>query len=443
MSVPILALSATCSTNTLEDVAGILEMKEWVTFRGSIDRSNLFYDVRHKKDNDDGVIADILDMLRGEFLGMSGIVYVLSRREAEVYATKLASAGILAACYHGDMEACDRKETHKAWTVGSVHVVVATIAFGLGIDNPHARFVVHATMATSIEGYYQESGRCGRDGRPGTCVVLSKARDFSRLSAFVADKGEERVRMFYDMYRLVTGRSRGKGGEMCRRAVIARAFGEEAPKREDGVERCCDLCQSRNNESVTGLVEVDVTDMAVDAVRILKHMASDNPDERVTMCSLATYWSSKGVKGRKLRGTIKPINNKVGMECRLEVLIELVFLGALQEFFRHSSYAVNGYVKCAKKADNIVKGEVKVALSVPEWMVEELVLFGGGIVVGEGAEERKRRRTQSGNGVPNEGNDQGDEGSSRAPNSKRRRKALKVESDDENSDGTQQLKAEN
>lgn len=257
--VPILALSATCSPETAADVAQILEMRESVTFRGSVDRANLFYEVRLKPDSDSEMVSELAGILISELRNQIGIVYVLSRKEAEMYAAQLKALGVSAECYHGDLGRDERAAVHENWGKGRVTVVIATVAFGLGINNPNTRFVIHLTMSTSLEGYYQESGRCGRDGRPGRCILFTRPKDFTRLSAFVADKGNDRVKMLYEMYKYATGRcssaygvsgangdydrygqaarfkssrsSDEKRREFCRRAILTRAFNEEPPVR--------------------------------------------------------------------------------------------------------------------------------------------------------------------------------------------------------------------
>lgn len=410
---PILALSATCSPDTATDVCKVLETHDCVTFRGSIDRANLFYDVRRKNDNEDAIIADIVSWLGAEFQDMCGIVYVLSRKEAESYADKLKAVGVRAGCYHGDMDRKARWNVHEGWSKGTMRVVVATIAFGLGVNNHHTRFVVHATMATSIEGYYQESGRCGRDGRPGHCLLLCRPKDFSRLSSFVADKGSDRVEKFYEMYRYASGRIK-RGNEenntsgtdiditkTCRRAMIALSFGEVPPKRENTVKQqdikeeneietvensktihkpvrdCCDLCRARYDTEMD-MVNVDVSRLASSAVRMMIGMGERRPNERVTMLTLAQNWSVKGVKAEQMRCGEDLIDRKISVDTRLEILIELVLRKGLDEFFRHSSYAVNAYVVTGERADFFAyDSSAKVIMVLGSQAALELKVFCG------------------------------------------------------------------
>lgn len=358
---PILALSATSCPETTSDVCKILEISDCVIFRGSIDRPNLFYEVRLKPNDEEKVIVSIASMLLDEFKNQCGIVYVLSRKEAEIYSDGFHKHGIRCGCYHGEMTREERAKVHEGWQDGRIQVVVATLAFGLGIDNQRTRFVVHATMATSLEGYYQESGRAGRNGKPAKCVVLHRARDFARLSAFVAEKGDARLRKMYQMYRYATGRGLEENGQSeayCRRALIAAAFGETPPKRTEEERRlCCDICAGQNGSGRNGAVMTNVTELARSALRI---MVRQDEKEKMTIRMLATSWGNKGLKGRKVRGDEPAIDRRISVEARIEIIIGLVFVGALQEYHRHSSYAVNAYIMTGSNVERVLEGKTQV-----------------------------------------------------------------------------------
>lgn len=337
---PILCLSATCAVETTEEVCKILEMKDCVVFRGAVDRPNLYYQVREKKADEEGLVSDLSDIINGEFGGCCGIVYVLSRKDAENYAGQLRVHGIKAAAYHGDLDRDVRKQVHEKWSDGRLLVVIATIAFGLGIDNPNVRFVIHATMATSLEAYYQESGRAGRDGKPATCIILHRAREFSRLSGFVVDKGGDRLEKMYAMYQYACSRGAQK---LCRRSLITQAFGQTVLDERDR-KTCCDLCRSRTGIGEKPVI-MNVTHLAKSAAKWITAYLQAHQDEKVTLNALATAWANSGAKGKNMRMGEKMIDRGVDMDTRMEILVELVFHGVLVEYHRHSSYAVNAYVK--------------------------------------------------------------------------------------------------
>lgn len=375
---PILALTATCSEETTEDVCKMLETRDCVTFRGSIDRPNLFYEVREKRSDEAAVLHDLVRWIRGEFEGMCGIIYVLAKKDAFNYASSLQEAGIHAGCYHGDLEHEERNEIHSAWSDGRVQVVVATIAFGLGIDNPHVRFIIHATMATSLEAYYQESGRAGRDGKPAKCIVLHRAKEFPKMSGFVADKGAERLRKMHEMYQYASSRGLEK---VCRRAVIAKSFGEVPPVREDKAS-CCDVCAARERGTFDRVV-VDVTDLAQSVGRIVLMGATARPDEKVTLIGVASDWGNTGAKGKRARGDEKAIPRQVCMDTRLEILVELIHLNILKEYHRHSSYAINAYVTFGKAIEQVFDG-LHVRIVVTKENAMKLVMAGCKITGGIG-----------------------------------------------------------
>ncbi|PXF47426.1 Mediator of RNA polymerase II transcription subunit 34 [Gracilariopsis chorda] len=344
-STPILALTATCDPNTVEDVCNVLEMKHPVIFRGSIDRPNLFYEVRQKADTDKVVIQDIASWLKTEFKGQCGIIYVLSRKEAHTYATQLAQLGTDTDCYHSDMDITHRNAVHRQWSDNKLQVVVATIAFGLGIDHPHVRFIIHATIATSLEAYYQESGRAGRDGLPAKCIVLQKPKDFARMSAFVADKGQSRIRKLYAMYEYACSRGL-HSRHLCRRQLIAKAFGDTAPNRtQEQLATCCDLCAARCGAVESSVVSIDVSYIARDLLSMIELYVEQYPDKKTTILKFATDWGKNSKsKAQRSKSDRSSMAKLVDVNTRVEILVQLVLSGALQETHRHSSYSMQAYV---------------------------------------------------------------------------------------------------
>jgi superfamily II DNA helicase RecQ len=427
--VPIAALTATATEQIATEIATSLKLRP-VVFRSSIDRPNLFYEVRVKTSD---AISDIAELIQTDFRGKCGIVYCLSRKDTEDVATHLSSRGVLSHFYHGDMDAAHRRTVYNDWSIGRVQCVVATISFGLGINKPDVRFVIHHTVASSLSGYYQESGRAGRDGAPSKCIMYWSPTEMVRLSNFVADKGLSRLPMLYDACRYAMGRSSaqarriggsnddsGGGGDSvedvesavnktgkglkpakrprtsafpsvaCRRSIIASAFGEMPPPRIDPATsksemkilmqqgyglatECCDLCAGA--ASLSGVVPLDVTSYAASAVRIVRHYRRTQIDGKLTLNTLATLWSNTGAAGKKMRGVEPAAPRQLDKATRLDILLSCVLEGVLSEFHVYGAYSMQGYVAEGDASVACERGLVRVAIDVPT--DSELLLFNG------------------------------------------------------------------
>lgn len=173
-SVPIMALTATATPRVRTDILAQLNIRHCKWFLCSFNRPNLKYVVTPKKGNN--TLQEILQII-AKYRNASGIVYCLSRNDCDTMAQKLCENGVRAASYHAGLSDTKRDTVQKDWITEKFKVVCATIAFGMGIDKPDVRFVLHYSMPKSIEGYYQESGRAGRDGEPSICILYYNNRD--------------------------------------------------------------------------------------------------------------------------------------------------------------------------------------------------------------------------------------------------------------------------
>ncbi|XP_062218159.1 ATP-dependent DNA helicase Q-like 4A isoform X2 [Phragmites australis] len=175
---PVLALTATATARVKEDVVQALGLENCFVFRQSFNRPNLRYFLRPKTKK---CLEDIDSFIRTNHLKECGIIYCLSRMDCEKVAEKLRECGHIVAHYHGSMDPVDRTRVQKKWSMDKINIICATVAFGMGINKPDVRFVIHHSLPKSIEGYHQECGRAGRDGQPSSCVLYYQYSDYIRL----------------------------------------------------------------------------------------------------------------------------------------------------------------------------------------------------------------------------------------------------------------------
>ncbi len=232
-NIPIIALTATATPKVQQDIQKNLQMTNASLFKSSFNRPNLFYEVRAKRD----VIKEIVRYAKMNS-GKSGIVYCLSRKKVEEVAEALQLNGIKALPYHAGLDPKTRAETQDNFLMEDVDVIVATIAFGMGIDKPDVRYVIHHDIPKSMEGYYQETGRSGRDGGEGICVAFYSQKDIDKLTKFMKDKPVSEREIGTQILKEVIDYAESS---VCRRKQILHYFGENF--NEAGCNNMCDNCR--------------------------------------------------------------------------------------------------------------------------------------------------------------------------------------------------------
>ncbi|NXW07181.1 RECQ1 helicase, partial [Fregetta grallaria] len=324
-NAPLIGLTATATNHVLKDAQKILHVQKCITFTASFNRPNLYYEVRHKPSNNEDFIEDIVKIINGRYKGLSGIVYCFSQKDSEQVTVSLQKLGIKAGTYHANMDAKYKTKVHKGWAANQIQVVVATVAFGMGIDKPDVRFVIHHSMSKSMENYYQESGRAGRDDQKADCILYYGFGDIFRISSMVVmeNVGQEKL---YDMVSYCQNMNK------CRRVLIAHHFDEVWDSAN--CNRMCDNCCRENcncAEKLSPLIQ-DFAMLALTAQRLS------------SVCSLEESWDHK--------------RESIWARCRRNLGHLLHGEGGWEDF-SFTAFATISYLKIGPKA-SLLKNEAHV-----------------------------------------------------------------------------------
>ncbi|MCB9251444.1 MAG: DNA helicase RecQ [Flavobacteriales bacterium] len=265
--VPIVALTATATPKVQSDIQKNLNMSNAIVYKSSFNRSNLYYEVK-QKGKKDKTLKEIINLINNR-KGKSIIIYCLSRKKVEEIASILVANNIKALPYHAGLDAKTRVFNQDAFLMEDVDVIVATIAFGMGIDKPDVRCVIHYDVPKSLEGYYQETGRAGRDGLDGDCILFYNPADTEKLEKFMKDKpvAEREIgsQLIFEM-------SSFAESSQCRRKLLLHYFGEDFD--EENCNKMCDNC--RHPKSMQ-----DVTSELADILQAVSETAGKVNQEHI------------------------------------------------------------------------------------------------------------------------------------------------------------------
>ncbi|XP_069807331.1 ATP-dependent DNA helicase Q1 [Dendropsophus ebraccatus] len=330
-NAPLMGLTATATSQVLRDAHKILCVQRPLTFTASFNRPNLFYEVRLKPSSSSDFIEDIVKLINVRYKGQSGIVYCFSQKDCEQVALSLQGLGVRAGTYHANMEPRDKSRVHTLWTDNKMQVVVATVAFGMGIDKPDVRFVIHHSMSKSMENYYQESGRAGRDDQRADCILYSGFGDIFRISSMVVmeNVGQQKL---YDMVRYCQDLRR------CRRVLIAKHFDEVWDSAQ--CNQMCDTCSSERSCEA-----VDISDYGRAILQILRRAA--DLEEKLTPLKLLDAWSGRGAPKLRLPQVPPPKLPRPQLE---RIITHLLLQQYIREDFSFTAYATISYIKEGPKA---------------------------------------------------------------------------------------------
>ena len=278
--IPVMALTATATPKVQSDIVKNLDMTDENIFISSFNRDNLFYEVRPKRKKDQ-TLKEIVHFIKSKN-GASGIIYVQSRKSTEEIAKILTVNGINAAAYHAGLDSKTRTSVQDGFLMEDVDVIVATIAFGMGIDKPDVRFVIHYDIPKSIENYYQETGRGGRDGLPGHCLAFYSYKDIHKLEKFLRDKPVAERELGAQLMEEIIAYSETS---TCRRQFLLHYFGEEFP-----VEECNDMCDNCKDPKE----EIEVQDEMQLALEVVEEL-----NQNYTVKILVDFIHGKGTKDIK------------------------------------------------------------------------------------------------------------------------------------------------
>ncbi|XP_025198118.1 Bloom syndrome protein homolog [Melanaphis sacchari] len=361
-NVPIMALTATATQRVRKDVLHQLNIKEIKWFVSSFNRPNLIYEVIPKKGKSS--LLEIANLIKLKFTRQSGIIYCMTKKECDNTALFLSGEGIKAVSYHAGLTDKKRNDVQMQWTSNKSNVVCATIAFGMGIDKPDVRYVIHFSLPQSIEGYYQESGRAGRDGEVAYCLLYYNYSDMHRIKKLIEIGGgatyESKKVRFFNLCRIV---SYCENKMDCRRALQLNYFDEHFDKAQciANEKTTCDNCRIKHSVKL-----IDVTEESINLIKIIQEICGSS--NNFTFTHFVDIFKGKKTQKVVLHG--HEHSNIFGKGLHwdrqdIERLIhKLILEGYLsEEMVAFKSDIMNAYIRIGPKAESLLAGSVKLSLA--------------------------------------------------------------------------------
>ncbi|XP_063361986.1 ATP-dependent DNA helicase Q1-like [Cydia amplana] len=351
--VPILGLTATATAHVLTDVQKILNIPGCLVIKSTFNRPNLFYKILEKPSSQEECLNILEKLVKYRYKEESGIVYTHSIKDCEEIAMGLRKRGLKVACYHANLEADTRSKVHTKWHDKHYQAIVATVAFGMGIDKPDVRFVIHHTISKSMENYYQESGRAGRDSNRAECVTLYRLQDVFKVSTMVFSS----VGSLDHLYGMV---KYCLNGALCRRQLIAEHFDEDWGNAD--CNKMCDVCAKPNSNVKEINLELHCRTLA----SIIDN--ADKQDTKLTAQKLLDAWFLKGPVNLRHKGKEPNLSRNLGEDVIAYLLVE----NYLVEDFHFTAYSTISYIKKGPNIDLVQDPEFFIKMPVRKYSSFEL-----------------------------------------------------------------------
>lgn len=329
-NTPILGVTATASKKVIIDVQKILNIRGCIIFNSPFNRPNLYYHVLEKPANNEDVYDLLSDLLLKRYKGESGIIYTFSIKDTETLVSELLQRDCKVRPYHAQLDTKQRSGIYQKWMNNQIQAVVATIAFGLGIDKPNVRFVIHHTLSKSMENFYQESGRCGRDGSYAESILLFRLSDMFKISTmtFLESNGQRNAYSMIDY--CINSKS-------CRRDQFGKYFTEVWDDKSCG--KMCDCCYNKVERRSVVPLKIDIMKHYKVILRIIEKAHAS--DVKLTALKLLDGWYQKGPKNLRLDDAEAPNIDRFYGE---QLIAYLLINDYLREDIHFTSYTTLSYI---------------------------------------------------------------------------------------------------